>query len=134
MFPFEVLGRSIDKASANRHDEGIPVMEWNTTDDTTHVVQRLREALEPGLPYGASLIPLDILIAVAAAHRDGVPLTVKQLTSSLPYSVTGVRYNLDQLIADGWLEKHRAEHDRRLAWILPTERCADAFRLISSVI
>ncbi len=109
-------------------------MERHTTDDTTYVVQRLREALEPGLPYGASLIPLDILIAVTAAHRDGAPLTVKQLTSSLPYSVTGVRYNLDQLIADGWLEKRRAERDRRLVWNLPTERCADAFRLISSAI
>jgi hypothetical protein len=54
-------------------------MDWYITEDTTHVVQRLRAALEPGLPYGASLIPLDILITVAAAHRDGTPLTVKQL-------------------------------------------------------
>ena len=109
-------------------------MERHTTEDTTHVVQRLRSALDPGLPCGASLIPLDILIAVSAAHRDGAPLTVKQLIDSLPYSVTGVRYNLKQLVADGWLEKSRANHDRRTVLLRPTNKANMAFQQIASAI
>lgn len=103
-------------------------MDRHTTDDTTHIVQRLRAALDPGLPYGSSVIPLDILIAVAAADRDGKPLPFKQLINTLPYSVTGLRYNLDQLLSDGWLEKRRAEYDRRIVLLLPTERVRVVFR------
>jgi DNA-binding MarR family transcriptional regulator len=107
-------------------------MDRQITSDTTHVVQRLRSALEPGFPYGASLIPLDILIAVTAAHRNGSRLTIRQLIDSLPYSVTGVRYNLNQLVADGWLEKSRAKHDRRTVMLQPTEKVEAAFEEIVS--
>lgn len=48
-------------------------MDRHTTDDTTHAVQRLRKALDPGLPHAPSLIPLDILVTVTAAHREGAP-------------------------------------------------------------
>lgn len=108
-------------------------MDWHTTEDTTDVVQRLRAALEPGLPYGASLIPLDILIAVAAAHRNSEPLTVRQLIDSLPYSVTGVRYNLDQLVSDGWVHKHRPENDRRIVRLRPTDKLMSTFQEIRSL-
>ncbi|KAF0285815.1 hypothetical protein BA899_01150 [Spiribacter sp. SSL99] len=107
-------------------------MDQQTTSDTTRVVQRLRSALEPGLPYGASLIPLDIMIVVTAAYRDGACLTVSQLFNSLPYSVTGVRYNLNQLVADGWLERSRAKHDRRVVMLKPTDKVDTAFRRIAS--
>ena len=62
-------------------------MDRHTTDDTTHAVQRLRKALGPGLPHAPSLIPLDILVTVTAAHREGAPdrQAAHQLTAMLYY-------------------------------------------------
>jgi hypothetical protein len=107
-------------------------MDQQAKDEKTHLVQRLRSALEPGLPYSASLIPLDILIAVKEANRDNDPLTVRQLIDSLPYSETGVRYNLNQLVSDGWLEKSRAKQDRRTVTLQPTEKVDTVFEEIVS--
>ncbi len=91
------------------------------------LTERLRQALSPALPYGASLIPLDILVVVSIAHHLDQPLSVKQLLAVLPYSVTGIRYNLAQLVADGWVIKARNGDDRRLVHLRPTERVAEAF-------
>lgn len=91
------------------------------------LTERLRGALSPALPYGASLIPLDILVVVSIAHHLNQPLSVKQLLAVLPYSVTGIRYNLAQLVADGWVIKSRKGDDRRQVHLLPTEQVADAF-------
>ena len=91
------------------------------------LTEKLREALSPALPYGASLIPLDILVVVSIAHHARQPLTVKQLYAVLPYSVTGIRYNLAQLVADDWLVKSRRGDDRRLVHLLPTSRVERAF-------
>ena len=109
-------------------------MDRHTNSNPTHAVQQLRAAMEPGLPYGASLIPLDILIAVSAAHQTGQPLTLKALVHSLPYSVTGVRYNIDQLVSYGWIEKSRAKGDRRTILLWPTEKVDTAFRQVASAI
>ncbi|MDR9406641.1 MAG: hypothetical protein RI516_05370 [Spiribacter sp.] len=89
--------------------------------------QELRNALEPVLPYGPSLIPLDILATVALAHEHGNALTMKQLLAGLPYSATGIRYNLAQLLADGWLVKSAHGDDRRLVCLLPSAKMAEAF-------
>ncbi len=97
----------------------------NLTD--TELTERLRKALEPVLPYGPSLIPLDILVVVATAHHAGQPLSMKELMVVLPYSATGIRYNLAQLIADGWITKVRHSDDRRLVHLVPSERVAEAF-------
>lgn len=102
-------------------------MDRQTVLNDAHLTEQLREALTPALPYGASLIPLDILVAVTRAHHRQRPLSVKQLLAMLPYSVTGIRYNLAQLVADGWLIKSRQGEDRRLVRLLPTERVINAF-------
>ena len=91
------------------------------------LTERVREALAPILPYGPSLIPLDILVVVATAHYAGNPVTMKQLLAVLPYSATGIRYNLSQLIADGWIVKTAAADDRRLVSLLPSARVEQAF-------
>ena len=88
---------------------------------------RLRASLSPALPYGPSLIGVDILLAVTRADHGRAPLSVKQLLAMLPYSVTGIRYNLTQLVADGWVVKSRRADDRRLVRLFPTERAAEAF-------
>lgn len=97
----------------------------NLTD--TELTERLRKALEPVLPYGPSLIPLDILVVVATAHHAGQPLSMKELMAVLPYSATGIRYNLAQLIADGWIIKSDSSGDRRLVHLVPSGRVAEAF-------
>jgi len=106
----------------------------STVSDPVQMVKALRSAVEPGLPYGPSLIPLDILIAVTAAARDDEPLTVRQLLDALPHSVTGTRYNLKRLIADGWVERTRAEWDRRIVFLLPTERTVKAFQAMAAAL
>lgn len=90
-------------------------------------VERLRKALDPVLPYGPSLIPLDILIVVATEHHAGQPLTMKELMAVLPYSATGIRYNLAQLIADGWIIKAKHPADRRSVSLLPAQVVVEAF-------
>jgi DNA-binding MarR family transcriptional regulator len=102
-------------------------MERQTMLADADLTAKLRESISPALPYGASLIALDILVAVTRASNAKTPLSVKQLLATLPYSVTGVRYNLSQLVADGWLIKSRRADDRRLVRLFPTERVAEAF-------
>ena len=103
-------------------------MDRHLLNDPVQTVKALRLAMEPGLPYGPSLIPLDILIAITAAARDDEPLTVRQLVDALPHSVTGTRYNLKRPIADGWVERTRPEWDRRIVFLLPTERTVKALQ------
>ena len=102
-------------------------MERQTMLADADLTAKLRESISPALPYGASLIALDILIAVTRASSGKTPLSVKQLLATLPYSVTGIRYNLTQLVADGWLVKSRRADDRRLVRLFPTDRVAEAF-------
>ena len=95
-------------------------MERHFSSDDVDFVYQLRTALSPALPYGPTLIPLDIMVAVIQASRDASPMTMKRLYEALPYSVTGIRYNLNQLIEDGWLSKARHQKDRRIVNLMPT--------------
>ena len=97
-------------------------MERQSPSDAADIVHELRTALSPALEYGPSLIPLDILVAVTRANNTKRPMTVKQLCEVLPYSVTGIRYNLAQLVEGGWLSKIRHHEDRRTVHLLPTAR------------
>ena len=107
-------------------------MDRNNSHNTTCAVQALRAALEPGIPYGSSLLPLDILIAVSVKKNDGQSLTIKQLMTTLPNSVTGIRYNLNRLVADGWIERTRSEQDRRTVFLIPTAKTLKAFEAIAN--
>ncbi len=95
--------------------------------DGAALTERVRQALAPVLPYGPSLIPLDILVVIATSEHAGAPVTMKQLLAVLPYSATGIRYNLAQLIADGWVTKDATADDRRLVHLLPAARVEAAF-------
>ena len=97
-------------------------MERHSELDHAGLVHRLRTALLPALPYGPTLIPLDILVTVVQAANNGKRMSVKDLCEALPYSVTGVRYNIHQLIQDGWLSKARYQEDRRMVHLLPTAK------------
>ena len=105
-------------------------MDRHFSSDDVDFVHQLRTALSPALPYGPTLIPLDIMVAVIQACRDARPMTMKRLCEALPYSVTGIRYNLNQLIKDGWLSKARHQEDRRVVHLMPT---ADGEHALSEV-
>jgi len=96
------------------------------------LTRQVRQALEPALPCGPSLIPLDILTAISLARDAGEPLSVKQLLVILPYSVTGIRYNLSQLVAQGWVLKVPVENDRRRIQLLPDKRTDQALARVRS--
>ena len=102
--------------------------------DSVNTVRTLRAAIEAGLPYGPSLIPLDILIAVTTAAHDDEALTVNQLLSVIPHSVTGIRYNLSRLIDDGWVERFLPDWDRRMVVLLPTERTVQKFQAMEAAL
>lgn len=106
-------------------------MDRNNFHNTTRAVQALRAALESGIPYGSSLLPLDILIAVSVKKNDGKSLTVRQLMATVPNSATGIRYNLNRLVADGWIERTRSEQDRRTVFLIPTAKTLKAFEAIA---
>ena len=110
----------------DKGDRDFAMGTWDALADA-RLTEKLRQALAPVLPYGPSLIPTDILITVSVHHETGRPLTMKQLLAMLPYSVTGVRYNLAQLIADGWITKERRGEDRRLVFLIPSDRLREAF-------
>ena len=105
-------------------------MERHFSSDAADFVHHVRTALSPALHYGPTLIPLDILVAVTRANNEKQPMTVKRLCEVLPYSVTGIRYNLKQLIEDGWLSKTRPPEDRRVVHLIPT---ADGENALSKV-
>ncbi|MRH78219.1 hypothetical protein GH984_05825 [Spiribacter sp. C176] len=90
------------------------------------LVADLRSALAPVLPNGPSLVACDILTAVALAENAGMPLTMKQLLAGLPYSATGVRYNLATLLEDGWIYKESSGSDRRLVHLRTSARLEKA--------
>ena len=90
------------------------------------LVAELRAALAPVLPNGPSLITCDILTAIALADNAGAPLTMKQLLAGLPYSATGVRYNLATLLRDEWIHKECAGDDRRLIYLRSSVRLDEA--------
>ena len=105
-------------------------MERHSSSDAADFVHHVRAALSPALHYGPTLIPLDILVAVTRANNEKQPMTVKRLCEVLPYLVTGIRYNLNHLIEDGWLTKIRHKEDRRVVHLLPT---AEGKRALSEV-
>lgn len=94
----------------------------------SRLVANLRTALEPMLPNGPSLIAYDILTTVALADAAGKPVTMKQLLAGLPYSATGIRYNLATLLNDGWLIKEYAKNDRRLVHLRASARLNEAIK------
>lgn len=92
------------------------------------LVADLRSALAPVLPNGPSLVACDIITTVALAESEGAPLTMKQLLAGLPYSATGVRYNLSALLNGGWIYKESSGKDRRLVYLRPSARLDEAVR------
>jgi len=101
-------------------------MEQYVSVNSAEFLHEVRAALSSALPCGPTLIPLDILLAITKAADAGHPLNVKQLCHELPHSVTGIRYNLDQLLSNDWIRKERSRSDARTVALLPTKRAEES--------
>jgi DNA-binding MarR family transcriptional regulator len=82
---------------------------------------KFRVLIHRYLGINSSLIPFDILLLVMI--HDGLQdVTIKSLLAGLSHSQTGVRYHLKRLIAEGWLELHKGEADKRNTFVRLTAR------------
>ncbi len=91
----------------------------------------LRQRISKRLPIGNSLLPLDILVVVMMGFSDSEALTVKRLFATVPYSNTGLRYHLERLLNDGWLEFDTGITDKRIKIVRPSPKLIDTFELLS---
>lgn len=91
------------------------------------LIQVRRSALY-NLPVGHSSIPFDLLLMLFANYARGAePLSLKLLFGSLPYSEMGMRYHLNALIREGWVQVEKGVRDNRLRLIRPTTQLLDRF-------
>ncbi len=98
--------------------------------ELTEFTKRLIETRlweEKNLPLSQSRIAYDLLIFIAHCHYNATPLTLKLLFNSLSHSERGVRYVLEQFIANEWCVIEHASHDKRFRHITPTTKFLDAF-------
>lgn len=86
--------------------------------------------LREELKLRASLIPLDILVAVAVLGRS-TEVNVKLLLASLPHSPTGIRYHLAVLLEEGWLESVAARHDKSVKLLKLTRKAQAALERLA---
>jgi hypothetical protein len=77
-----------------------------------------------------SLIPFDILFKIGIAHLEDQDLTLKSLFTGLPHSEMGMRYHFRRLLANGWIELHPSQTDRRAKLVTPTRKLLDRLALL----
>lgn len=89
-----------------------------------------RRAIAKGLCIKSSLIPLDIILAIASHPAsiggDVAGVRVKELLNGIPHSPTGIRYHLKEMIGDGWIELRRSVADGRIRFLVLTEKALAA--------
>lgn len=85
-------------------------------------LEEIRALCIKHLQISQSIIPYDILTAVFQADLSGNPITVKELLLKLPFSVMGIRYHLNKLIVEEWIELVGATGDKRRKIIKPREK------------
>lgn len=75
-------------------------------------------------PIGNSLVLADMIFKIIIAHNKNHPLTIKKLFSDLPHSEMGMRYHFRHLKNRGWIQVIPSSEDKRLKYVIPTERLA----------
>jgi len=79
------------------------------------------------LPLNGSIVALDILLALYLSRK----LKVKELFHSLPHSYTAVRYHYNRLLLGDWINVEDDLTDRRIKYLLPSEKLVEAFKFFS---
>lgn len=87
-------------------------------------IQKILEARQAinSLPQSSSLIALDIIITVSLSYINNQETTVKSLWACLPKSNTGIRFQYNKLLKDGWLTTSPHENDSRVKIVQPTDK------------
>lgn len=63
---------------------------------------------------------------VTILHQPGI--TSIRLAEALDCSTAAITGMVDKLERDGWVERHRATHDRRKVFLIPTFKATEAFQ------
>lgn len=82
------------------------------------------------LHIGHSLIPYDILVEVIQFELEHKELSLKELFCRLPYSEMGIRYHIQKLTIEGWIETNGSNADKRVKNIRPKEMLRIEFALL----
>lgn len=91
----------------------------------------LRNKLRDKFRIKSSLIPVDIILAINNNFIETNSGTnVKNLINSLDHSSTGVRYYLNDLIEDGWIDLKNDVLDKRIKLLFPSNKTIDFFSKI----
>lgn len=74
-----------------------------------------------------SQLMVDLLTLVLRCELAGRPAALKELINSLPYSEAGIRKNLSQCVADGWVTMTTSPRDGRVRIVKPRAKLVDAW-------
>lgn len=82
-------------------------------------IQKVRAWEKENLPSAdQSVLAFDIFILISYHTLRKQPLTLKQLFHSVNFSEAGVRKHLRRLLRDNWCALERAQHDKRLRYVI----------------
>lgn len=90
-----------------------------------HTLLELRAASLATLPVTAqvaSRIRYDIILLLSASWSRDECLTIKQLYAQLPHSQSAIRHHFDFLLDGGWLHLEDDDSDRRIRYVVPSEK------------
>ena len=88
----------------------------------------LRSILRDKLRIKSSLIPVDIILAINNNFIESNSGTnVKNLINSLDHSSTGVRYYLNDLVEEGWIDLKHDLVDKRIKLLFPSDKTIHFF-------
>ena len=95
-------------------------------------IKSIRDQAGAVLDVKASMIRLDILIAVMRAYAASETLNVKGLFAELPFSDMGLRYHFRELLDTGWIVMKTSDEDARRKLIYPTEILLQPFETFTA--
>jgi DNA-binding MarR family transcriptional regulator len=78
-----------------------------------HALMRLKDWEHAHFPVSNSLVAQRILIYLLDAWNNGVPKSVKVLSSELPFSAAAIRLQLRRLEREGWIKIEQGKADSR---------------------
>ena len=86
----------------------------------------LRSCSKKHLPINDSIIAYDLILFIANCYYENRPITVKELFNTQPYSYTAVRLHYKRLLANQYITQKLLENDKRIKYILPTDKLINA--------
>ena len=86
----------------------------------------LRNCSKNHLPINDSIIAYDLILFIANCYYENQPITVKELFNTQPYSYTAVRQHYKRLLDNQYITQKSHENDKRIKYILPTDKLINA--------